>query len=47
MTESKTGTYKYDPILKKVVKVSSSVPSAKKSGGHSCNGCCGCCGHAD
>ena len=46
MKENNTGTYVYDPKLKKVVKVSSQIPS-KSKGGHVCGGCCGCCHHDD
>ena len=45
MQENKTGTYVYDKKLKKMVKVSSAVPSLqKKQGGHTC--CGGCCCHS-
>lgn len=35
MAQSITGTYKYDPKLGRVVKVSDRVPGLKKSGGGS------------
>lgn len=44
MTQNNTGTYVYDKKLKKVIKVSSDVPSVARGGGHVCNGCCGRCG---
>lgn len=46
MKENNTGTYVYDPKLKKVVKISSCVPSLGKAK-HSCGGCGGCCHHED
>lgn len=46
MKPNNSGTYKYDPKLGKVVRVSERVPScSKKSGGSCCCGGCGCHGH--
>ena len=45
----KTGSYKYNKKLKRLIKVSDSVPGLSGGGGHNCGSCsggsCATCGH--